>query len=223
MKLLIELQRRDIDFRISVLGQGFAELPSAITTIRSLFGDKIETWGFQKSRKSYWRALSRGDIFISTAQHEFFGISAAEAIIAGLFPLLPARLAYPELIESAVSRRQGEIFLYDGSVNDAATRIEGLSQQRDWREKTKATSIAEALRAKLDWKVRATSMDDALLKTIRCSCALDVIRFRNRSLAGSFAGVERADWLKKHHLDLARCFRFVLDSSWHNKELTRGQ
>ena len=42
--------------------------------------------------------LSQAEITVSTAIHEFFGISILEAIVHQTFPILPHRLSYPELI-----------------------------------------------------------------------------------------------------------------------------
>jgi glycosyltransferase involved in cell wall biosynthesis len=55
-------------------------------------------WGYLPTRADYVALLSQADLVISTAEHEFFGISVLEAICAGAFPLLPNRLSYPELI-----------------------------------------------------------------------------------------------------------------------------
>jgi glycosyltransferase involved in cell wall biosynthesis len=54
-------------------------------------------FGYVKSKHEYIKWLKQGDIVISTANHEFFGMSVIEAVRAGCRPLLPDRLSYPEL------------------------------------------------------------------------------------------------------------------------------
>ncbi len=44
----------------------------------------------------YFEWLRKGDVAVSTAIQENFGISAVEAMRMGCAPLLPNRLAYPE-------------------------------------------------------------------------------------------------------------------------------
>ncbi len=46
-----------------------------------------------------FQLLHAGTIVLSTALHEFFGMSVVEAVRAGCRPLLPARLSYPELFD----------------------------------------------------------------------------------------------------------------------------
>lgn len=62
----------------------------------------VRSWGYLDSRQSYWRALADCDVVVSTANHEFFGVSVAEAVSMGCIPLLPQRLAYPELVSTPV-------------------------------------------------------------------------------------------------------------------------
>ncbi|MCP4709148.1 MAG: glycosyltransferase family 4 protein [Planctomycetes bacterium] len=53
--------------------------------------------------------MARSDIVVSTARHEFYGLSVLEAAAARCYPLLPNRLSYPELIPTSI---HGQI-LYD--------------------------------------------------------------------------------------------------------------
>lgn len=52
------------------------------------------------------------DLIISTANHEFFGISILEAIAAGAYPVLPKMLAYPEVL-SLEKYPERKCFFYD--------------------------------------------------------------------------------------------------------------
>ncbi|MFT7647422.1 MAG: glycosyltransferase involved in cell wall biosynthesis [Candidatus Poriferisodalaceae bacterium] len=47
---------------------------------------------------TYHQLLADAAIVVSTSDHEFFGVSVAEAIAAGCWPVLPHRLSYPELV-----------------------------------------------------------------------------------------------------------------------------
>jgi len=86
-----------VAFRLSVLGQAFRQQPGVFQRAREAFADRIVQWGYLPDPADYLRALQAADVWVSTAHHEFFGIAALEAVSAGLVPVLPQRLAYPEL------------------------------------------------------------------------------------------------------------------------------
>ncbi len=115
-----------VDFRLALVGQQFAERPAAFEALRRRFADRIDHWGYQPTREAYRACLTWGDVILSTARHEFFGIAVAEAVTAGCFPLLPDRLAYPE--------RYGDNeppFLYDGTPEGLAAAIEQAATRLD--------------------------------------------------------------------------------------------
>jgi glycosyltransferase involved in cell wall biosynthesis len=100
-RLLLALRKlvaRQIDFRLHIIGQQFRTVPDAFASIRDEFQGHIDTWGYIKDADSYQALLSRCDIVVSTALHDFQGLAILEAVQAGCLPVVPARLAYPELL-----------------------------------------------------------------------------------------------------------------------------
>lgn len=115
------LEEDCVNFRLSVIGQSFRIVPEVFEEIRTKFKDQIVRWGYQESRTEYWETLAEADVFLSTATHEFFGLSAAEAIVAGACPLLPKRLAYPELLQYGVDQAgAGQVGATGRSARDSS-------------------------------------------------------------------------------------------------------
>ncbi len=122
------LRARGVAFRTSVIGEQFKRVPEVFATARESFREQIDLWGHQPSRRDYERALTAADVIVSTANHEFFGVSVVEAIAAGCYPLLPHRLVYPEIVAGFDERRRGEC-LYDGSPRQLAERLAALAER----------------------------------------------------------------------------------------------
>ncbi|MFO7732012.1 MAG: DUF3524 domain-containing protein [Spirochaetia bacterium] len=96
--VLFSLSDRGFGFRAAVAGEQFTRYPAVFDQAKQRLGDKMEHFGYLKSRTEYNLLLQRADIVVSTAYQENFGLSIAEAAAAGCFPLLPERLSYPEII-----------------------------------------------------------------------------------------------------------------------------
>jgi len=94
---LDEVERAHGRFRLAVTGPSFREVPPVFDEARSRFAPHIVHFGFAREAE-YRSLLDRADVVVSTASQEFFGMSIAEAVAAGCWPLVPARLSYPELI-----------------------------------------------------------------------------------------------------------------------------
>jgi glycosyltransferase involved in cell wall biosynthesis len=92
---------RGADFQIALLGENFQVVPENFIAARERYGNRVVRYGYVESIEKYREWLMRGSIVISTAKQENFGISVIEAIRYGCIPLLPDRLAYPEILPKA--------------------------------------------------------------------------------------------------------------------------
>jgi glycosyltransferase involved in cell wall biosynthesis len=122
------LREQGAIFRLSVIGESFRNSPDVFAAAESEFADIILRWGYQPSRQAYLDTLTESDIFVSTAIHEFFGITAVESIACGCFPMLPERLAYPEVMELSQYQERSCHF-FDGSAQQLAAKLAHLIKQ----------------------------------------------------------------------------------------------
>lgn len=112
LAIMRELERRAINYRMCITGQSFRNTPEAFTTIRHEFPHRLAQFGYVESGQEYRAWLASADAILSTAIHEFQGIAVLEAVAAGAIPVLPNRLAYPELVPAT--------HLYDSHTDDLA-------------------------------------------------------------------------------------------------------
>jgi glycosyltransferase involved in cell wall biosynthesis len=104
---LERLSAEGVPFRLVVCGQSFARVPEVFDRARSSLAKHIVHFGSVPERADYERWLARADVAVSTAVHEFFGISMIEAAHFGARPLVPDRLCYPEIFEAPCRYRDG--------------------------------------------------------------------------------------------------------------------
>ena len=116
------LRKNKVDFKLSVIGEKTTRVPRTFSNARKEFADNIINWGYAESREKYYEILADSDIIVSTAIHEFFGLSVVEAIAAGAFPLLPERLAYPEVLELA-KHPERKMFFYRKTAQDLGDKL----------------------------------------------------------------------------------------------------
>jgi glycosyltransferase involved in cell wall biosynthesis len=155
------LQERHVPFRISVIGEQFREVPAVFARARRQFTDHIDRWGYRQNRCDYEAALRAADVFVSTAAHEFFGLSAVEATLAGAWPLVPKRLAYPEVFELGSSPGAEQCF-YEGAAQGLANRLADLAGRLAHGDSLfhAAAPIRERLR-RFEWPNLAPLLDEA--------------------------------------------------------------
>jgi len=160
-KALEILKTKNVPFRISVIGKSFQDRPAVFDWAHSEFQDYIDYWGYQQTRIEYERTLCEADVVVSTANHEFFGISVVEAVAAGAHPLMPNRLSYPEIL--GLGRIEGaEQFFYDGTAQNLADKLYELTDRikKDalWREAITPMILTDHLK----WHNLTHRYDEAL-------------------------------------------------------------
>jgi glycosyltransferase involved in cell wall biosynthesis len=99
--VLAAVADRGIEFRLALLGENFQAVPQAFLAARERFKDRLVCYGYEPDRARYVAWLQQGDVVVSTAIQENFGISIVEAVRCGCLPLVPNRLAYPEILPEA--------------------------------------------------------------------------------------------------------------------------
>jgi glycosyltransferase involved in cell wall biosynthesis len=159
---IARLKDRQIPFRISVIGEQFREVPEVFAWAHQHFADHIDRWGYEEDRTDYEAVLLEADIFVSTATHEFFGLSAVEATLAGAYPLVPKRLAYPEVFDLQSDGTPEQHFYEDGA-NGLADRLADLAGRIQSNDSL--FQAAEPIRDRLkrfEWPNLAPVLDDAI-------------------------------------------------------------
>ncbi len=151
------LKTKKITFRINIIGKQFKNIPDVFFSAKNEFSSFIDRWGYQQDRHDYEHTLLEADVFVSTADHEFFGISVVEAAAAGAFPLVPEKLAYPETLERETGNKD---FYYKGGANKLADRLIQLSERIQdnnlWNgDPNRAIRISE----KFYWKSKTKQFD----------------------------------------------------------------
>lgn len=112
------------DFHI--VGQGFRQQPPAFARLRSLLESSatlgLGSWGYMAAATDYRHLLGRCDVVLSTALHDFQGLSVMEAVAAGCVPLLPRRLCYPEFYPD------GNLYYGDSDTTEAEACARALAR-----------------------------------------------------------------------------------------------
>lgn len=92
---MIALAARGREFRLALLGMRHRQGHPALDRLRREMPERIVVDGAPE-REIYLGWLGRAGIVVSTALHEFQGLSMLEAAGAGARPLVPDALCYPE-------------------------------------------------------------------------------------------------------------------------------
>lgn len=106
-KAILQLAATGIDFRIALLGERGLDPHPALADLRREIPEKIVADGYIEARR-YREMTRRSGIVVSTAKHEFQGLSVLQAAMAGARPLVPDALCYPEYVPEAYRYPAGD-------------------------------------------------------------------------------------------------------------------
>ena len=160
------LKNSNIRFEISVIGQSFRDRPEIFDKAKIQFSNNIIRWGYQQSRDEYVDSLFEADVFVSTANHEFFGLSILEAIAVGVYPLVPNRLSYPEILDLDGIEDAAQFF-YDGTVRDLAQKLSNLAVQIQADKLWPSSIYPQRLTERFKWRKLINQYDAVFEKVCR--------------------------------------------------------
>lgn len=146
---LFRLDEEKVPFSLAVLGESFRTSPKIFEEAKNRLSHKISYWGFQE-RDKYEEIVGRSAYLPVTSNQDFFGISVIEAVAAGVVPILPKRLAYPEHFN--------EDFFFDSDEGFYQMLKESLLTPSLLKD-----GVAQDLR-RYSWELMAPSYDEEFLK-----------------------------------------------------------
>ena len=128
LAIMRELEKRGANYRMCILGERFRSTPKEFGIIKEEFDHRIDQFGYAETKGEYFEWLRCADIVLSTATHEFQGLSVLEAVAKGCVPVLPDRQAYPELFgpDYVYKDHKSDI---EAEARDAVDMIEQQAQK----------------------------------------------------------------------------------------------
>ncbi|WP_339866275.1 tRNA-queuosine alpha-mannosyltransferase domain-containing protein [Pseudohongiella nitratireducens] len=158
LAIVQRLVQSNLPFRLHLLGQRFRQRPDEFAELDSLLESHYQsqqiTPGINRwleNRNDYLQQLSEADIVLSTALHDFQGLSVQEACIMGCLPVVPDALAYPEFIPP--DYRYDNSGVIEQQAASATERILGIVAARQASSALPAVDLT-AVRAshrRADW------------------------------------------------------------------------
>jgi len=155
LNALGRLADEGLAFEVALTGENVRRTAEEFEAARDRLGSRVIQYGYVPRFEDYARLLWMADVQVSTAYHDFFGLSTVEALYCGCISFLPRRLNYPDLIPAEYHAR----YLYqEGEITYVLRRY--LSGARETREKAPA-DLREHV-SRFDWSIQAPRYDRAL-------------------------------------------------------------
>ncbi len=150
-----------LPFSLAILGENLRDDPKEFLSAKRNLGERILQFGYTETAEEYARWLWEADLLPVTSRHDFFGASVAEAIYCNTKPLLPRRLAYPELLPG-----DSEALFYDDydelverlrtEIQSFSEVVESQEQETPWRKQI----------SRFDWREQIEIYDTAFEKLV---------------------------------------------------------
>jgi glycosyltransferase involved in cell wall biosynthesis len=155
LRMLVGAAERGVDFRVALLGEQPDRLPVDVEASVGALGERVVHRG-HLSRAEYVDVLLHGDVVVSTAKQEFFGIAMVEAMAAGCVPVLPDDLSYPEI----VPRQWHAAALHDRRADGPSQHLDAVLGDLP-AARRRVDGLADSMR-RFDWTTVAPRYDDRL-------------------------------------------------------------
>jgi len=147
---LYQLQQNDIKFDIAVLGENFNKAPNIFDEAKDRLKKHIVHFSYCENFSEYAKWLWKADVLPITSNQDFFGGSVVEAIYCGVYPILPNRLTYPELLP----KEYYDNHIYDND-GDLYHKVKNCILNID---ETRGTTIRKSFK-KYDWETMCPVYD----------------------------------------------------------------
>ncbi len=158
---LMRLDEEGCAFDLVLLGEQFRAAPRVFADVLDRLRSHIVHAGYIPDRAEYLSHLARCDVVVSTAIQENFGIAVVEAILAGCQPLLPNRLAYPELIP--VELHTTCLYPSDGYLLE---RLRRLIRGQGRLGPAACADLQASVESRFGAAVTVARLDDALVSVV---------------------------------------------------------
>ena len=152
------LDKKDLEFECILLGKNKQKKSGYFDTFINRFPNRILHAGYCETFEEYASLIWKADICPVTSIQDFFGISIAEAVYCNTYPLLPDRLAYPEIY-----KKNNNSHLFYNGKNDLYNKAEMLINENNFNSK----SIPKDLIQVFDWSSIIDKYDQIFASFIR--------------------------------------------------------
>jgi len=154
---LTRLDEEGVNFELVCVGEQFRAAPPEFASAWQRLQGRLAHAGYLPNRADYLSMVRSCDVVVSTAAQENFGIAVLEAVASGCQPVLPDRLAYPEVIPTSFHTRclyAGDEALYTHlrAVLTGPAKL-GSDERRE---------LAESVRSRYGAATTVAAIDSAL-------------------------------------------------------------